>query len=320
MPKISIVIPVYYNEENLKPLYDDLNEKVLTKLNSSDDYEIVMVDDGSLDKSWEIMKELAKKDSKIHCVKLSRNFGEHAANLCGFSHSTGDCAVLKAADLQEPSELILEMFESWKKGNNVVLAVREDREEGFSQKLFSNLYYWLVRKLALKNMPKTGFDRYLLDRKVIKALELLDEKNSSLQLQVLWCGFKTDCVYYVRKQREIGKSKWTLAKKFKLVIDSLVSFSFAPIKFITFIGFISFAFSFIWGIKVLFDKITGRIEVAGYTSLAILILAFSGLILLTLGILGEYIWRSMDASRKRPVYIVEEENNIFPSRIGENDE
>ncbi|MEG0239396.1 MAG: glycosyltransferase family 2 protein [Anaerorhabdus sp.] len=308
MSVLSIVVPVYYNEDNLIPLYNDLYEKVLTKLDKEDDYEIVMVDDGSQDNSWNVMSDLAKKDNKIHCIRLSRNFGEHAANLCGFSNSIGDCAVLKAADLQEPSEIILEMFESWKKGNNVVLAVRKDREEGFSQKLFSNTYYWLVRKLALKNMPKTGFDRYLLDRKVIKALELLDEKNSSLQLQILWCGFKTDCIYYVRKQREIGKSKWTLAKKVKLVVDSLVSFSFAPIKFITFIGFASFVLSCIWGIKVLIDKFTGKIAVAGYTSLAILILAFSGLILLTLGILGEYIWRSMDASRNRPVYIVEEED------------
>lgn len=308
MAKLSIVVPVYFNEQNLIPLYDDIKEKVLSKLNTADDYEIVIVDDGSTDNSWEVMNRLAEQDSKIHCYRLSRNFGEHAANLCGFSNSTGDCAVLKAADLQEPSEIILEMFESWKKGNNVVLAVRQDREEGFFQKLFSNTYYWLVRKFALKNMPKTGFDRYLLDRKVIQALELFDEKNSSLQLQILWCGFKTDYIYYVRKQREIGKSKWTLSKKIKLVFDSIISFSFAPIKFITWVGFFSFIFSILWGFKVFFDKITGRIEVAGYTSLAILILGFCGLILLTLGVLGEYIWRTMDASRNRPVYIVEEKS------------
>lgn len=316
MAKLSIVVPVYFNEQNLIPLYDDIKEKVLSKLNSADDYEIVIVDDGSTDNSWEVMNRLAEQDSKIHCYRLSRNFGEHAANLCGFSNSTGDCAVLKAADLQEPSEIILEMFESWKKGNNVVLAVRQDREEGFLQKFFSNTYYWLVRKFALNNMPKTGFDRYLLDRKVIQALELFDEKNSSLQLQILWCGFKTDYIYYVRKQREIGKSKWTLSKKMKLVFDSIISFSFAPIKFITWVGFFSFIFSILWGFKVFFDKITGRIGVAGYTSLAILILGFCGLILLTLGVLGEYIWRTMDASRNRPVYIVEEKSreNIHNSK------
>ena len=136
--KLSIIVPVYYNEENLLPLYTDLKEKVLTKLDIN--YELIFVDDGSKDNSYNVMKELSKLDNKIILVKLSRNFGEHAAILAGLSKCTGDCAVRKAADLQEPSEMILDMLEKYKEGNKVVLAVRKDREEPVSQKMFSNLY------------------------------------------------------------------------------------------------------------------------------------------------------------------------------------
>ena len=202
MDKLSIVVPVYYNEDNLRPLYRDIKEKVLDK--RTFDYEIVMVDDGSLDKSWDVMKELADQDEHIRLVHLSRNFGSHAAILCGLTASTGDCAVVKAADLQEPSELIPEMYQAWKEGSNVVLAVRNERED---KSFFSELYYWLMRKVALPSMPKHGFDVFLIDRKVIKTLELMDEKNSALTGQILWSGFKTKIVYYNRRAREIGKSK-----------------------------------------------------------------------------------------------------------------
>ena len=157
--KISIVIPVYYNQDNLRPLYADMSEKLLNR--DEYEWEIVMVNDGSKDESYTVMKELAEKDKRIEVYSLSRNFGSHAAILCGLSKCTGDCAVVKAADLQEPTEMVLEMAESWRKGNNVVLAVRKDRQEGKGQTLFANLYYWLVRKAALPDMPRGGFDVYL---------------------------------------------------------------------------------------------------------------------------------------------------------------
>lgn len=305
--KLSIVIPVYYNEENLRPLYADIKKKILDVIDY--DYEIIFVNDGSKDKSYEVMLELAKQDLKIKTVSLSRNFGSHAAILCGLSKSTGDCAVVKAADLQEPAELVLEMVESWKKGNNVVLAVREDRKESMGQKLFANMYYWLVRKTALPQMPKGGFDVYLLDRKVIKVLESLDEKNSALTGQILWSGFKTDIIYYTRLAREIGKSRWTLKKKVRLVMDTLFSFSTLPISVVLTVGTCSFVGAVIWAIIVLICKLAGNIAVSGWTTLFIFNLASFGVIMLTLGILGEYLWRTFDASRNRPPYIIEEEND-----------
>ena len=313
--KISIVIPVYYNEDNLNPLYADLSQKLLC--HSEYEWEIVMVNDGSKDKSYSLMKELAEKDPRIKIYSLSRNFGSHAAILCGLSKCTGDCAVVKAADLQEPTEMVWEMVNSWRKGNNVVLAVRKERPEGKGQRLFANLYYWLVRKAALPNMPEGGFDVYLLDRKVINVLMQFDEKNSALTGQILWSGFRTEKIYYTRLQREVGTSKWTLRKKIRLVTDTLFSFSTLPITIVSVIGTLSCLGATIWAILVLIFKLLGLIDVSGWTTLFIFNLLSFGIIMLTLGILGGYLWRAFDASRNRPPFIIEEDNEqCFKSQEG----
>lgn len=301
--KVSIIIPVYYNEPNLILLYHNLKEMVLDKIDY--EYEIVMVDDGSLDKSYEVMCELAKKDQNIRIYRLSRNFGSHAAILCGLKHCTGDCAVIKAADLQEPSELLLAMVKSWQDGNNVVLAIREGREESKRQIVFANFYYWLVRQTSLPTMPQQGFDIYLIDRKVISVISNLDEKNSALTGQILWSGFKTGYVNYVRKEREIGTSKWTFKKKIRLVADTLYSFSTVPIHIVTWVGLLSFLGAAVWGLFVLISRLTNKIDVSGWSLMFIFQLFSFGVTMMTLGILGEYLWRSFDASRKRPPYIIE---------------
>ncbi len=305
MSKISIVVPVYYNSDTLMLLYEDMKEKILGKLG---DYEIVFVDDGSGDDSWEIMNRIREMDGNVKCVKLSRNFGEHAAILAGLHVCTGDCAVTKQADLQEDSELILEMYDSWKRGNKVVLAVRKERDDSFIKKFFANLYYGIVRKCIDESMPVGGFDCYLLDRQVIRVIEMLDEKNSALTLQVLWVGFKSDRVYFHRKDREIGKSRWTFAKKFKLVMDSMMSFSYFPIKFMTGVGVLCALASFIWIIAVICEKLVVGTPIDGWASLMCLVLFSTGMILLMLGILGEYLWRTLDASRNRPPFLIDTVN------------
>lgn len=304
MSKLSIVVPVYYNEDTLMDLYEDMRAKILDALG---EYEIVFVDDGSKDRSWEIMNQIRSRDSHVRLVKLSRNFGEHAALLAGLSVCTGDCAVTKQADLQEDSELILEMYDSWKKGNKVVLAVRRSRDENRVKVFLANLYYVLVRKLVNKNMPAGGCDCYLIDRKVIEVLERLDEKNSSLTLQVLWAGFQTDMVYFDRRDREKGESKWTFAKKFKLVMDSMMSFSYIPIRFMSVVGVLFNIGAAILFISVMAEYFTAGTPIAGWSSLMCVILCSAGLILLMLGILGEYLWRTLDAARTRPPFIIDEE-------------
>ncbi len=307
MKKISIIVPVYYNQDNLLPLYADLKEKVFDKLkeNTNTEYELIMVDDGSKDNSYKVMQDLAKIDSNIKIIHLSRNYGEHAAILAGLSQCTGDCAVRKAADLQEPSEMILDMMKKYDEGYKVVLATRADREEPIVQKAFSNLYAFLMRKLALHNMPKGGFDSFLIDRQVIDFLVKMQESNTSLMSQILWAGFETATVPYVRKKREIGKSRWTLSKKIKLVYDSLISFSYFPIKMITNVGFFSFFISVMLLLIIIYKKFVGKIDVEGYTSLIMVMLMAFGIIMLSIGILGEYLWRTYDAARKRPPYIIE---------------
>ncbi len=305
MSKISIVIPVYYNEDTLMDLYRDMKENILSGVIG--EYELVFVDDGSGDNSWKIMNEIKALDENVHLVKLSRNFGEHAALLAGLSVCTGDCAVTKQADLQEDSTLIAEMYERWKQGYKVVLAVRRSRDENAVKVFFANLYYAMVRKFVNKNMPVGGCDCYLIDRKVIEVLERLDEKNSSLTLQVLWAGFRTDKVYFDRKDREKGKSRWTFSKKFKLVLDSMMSFSYVPIRMMSYVGALFDLFALILLISVLVEYFTHGVPIIGWSSLMCMVLLSAGLILSMLGILGEYLWRTLDASRSRPPFIIDEE-------------
>ncbi len=313
--KVSVIIPVYFNENNLIPLYDDLKQKFIDKIDF--DYELIFVDDGSKDLSWNRLKDIAGRNPNVKIISLSRNFGSHAAVLCGLANCTGDCAIIKSADLQEPTEMMLEMIDVWKRGNNVVLAVRDGRDEPKRQQLFANMYYRLVQKTALPEMPDQGFDVYLVDRKVINVLNSLDEKNSALTGQILWSGFKTERVYYRRLARKEGKSRWTLKKKIRLVMDTLFSFSSLPIVVVLNVGLFSALGAVVWGGIVIWAKLSGAISVSGWTTLFICNLFSFGVIMLTLGILGEYLWRTFDASRNRPPYIIEDSNidaDSFDSR------
>ena len=285
-----------------------MNEKILSRTDF--EAEIVCVDDGSKDGSYKALLELREKDDRFKVVKLSRNFGSHTAILAGFAHATGDCMTMVAADLQEPLEIIIEMYEKWKQGKKVVIAVRKDREDGFFQKLFSNTYYSLMQKYALKDMPSGGFDCFFIDKKVRDVLVSMNEKNSSIVGQVLWAGFEMDKIYYVRKKREIGESKWTLSKKIKLFIDSFMAFSYVPIRFISTLGIFISIVGFILAVFLIVNKFMFNVPVQGWTTMMITLLMLSGIQMLTLGVIGEYLWRNFDESRGRPTYIVEETHGI----------
>ena len=308
MDKVSIIVPIYYNELNIPHLYEQMKEKILSRTDF--EAEIVCVDDGSKDGSYKALLELREKDNRFKVVKLSRNFGSHTAILAGFAHATGDCMTMVAADLQEPLEIIIEMYEKWKQGKKVVIAVRKDREDGFFQKLFSNTYYSLMQKYALKDMPSGGFDCFFIDKKVRDVLVSMNEKNSSIVGQVLWAGFEMDKIYYVRKKREIGESKWTLSKKIKLFIDSFMAFSYVPIRFISTLGILISIVGFILAVFLIVNKFMFNVPVQGWTTMMITLLMLSGIQMLTLGVIGEYLWRNFDESRGRPTYIVEETHGI----------
>lgn len=305
MKKISIIIPTYYNELNIKKTYNELEEVVLKNLKKYN-YELIFVDDGSKDNTVKEIEKVMENHKNIKLVTLSKNFGSHSAILAGLSVCTGDVASFISSDLQDPPSIILQMLEKWENGNQAVIAVRKDREESIIQKFFSNTYYKIMQKIAIDNMPNGGFDCFLIDRKVINVLVEMKEKNTSLMGLILWSGFKLDKIYYVRKKREDGKSGWTLKKKFKYFTDSIISFSFFPIKCISYIGFLFFFISMIALIVIFSQKLFGNISIPGYTTIALILLMSSGLILLTLGIIGEYLWRIFDSVRTRPTFIIDE--------------
>lgn len=303
-PKLSIVIPVYFNESNLFPLYKELKKTILSRPEFL--YELIFVDDGSKDNSFEKLVELRKIDNKIKILKLSRNFGSHVAILAGLSNCTGDCATVISADLQDSPNIIIEMYKRWNDGHKVVLAVRADREDSWLQTQISNLYYRLMKKVALPNMPKGGFDCFLIDRAVINIIKNIEEKNSTLMGQILWCGFKSDIIYYVRKKRDLGVSRWTFSKKIKLFVDSFTAFSYLPVRLMSLLG-ISISFvSFLFGIFVVINKIVNGGDEIGWSSLMVAIAFLSGIQMTMLGIIGEYLWRNFDESKKRPIFIIDE--------------
>lgn len=304
MKKLSIIIPIYYNELNIPSLYDALKKEILDSKKM--DVELIFVDDGSKDNSFAALKKLYKKDKRIKIIKLAKNHGSHIAILTGMHFATGDCLTMITSDLQDPPEIITKMYEKWLQGNKVVLAVRNDREDSFIQTFISNTYYKLFKKFALPTMPEGGFDCFLIDREIVDILVQMKEKNSSLMGQILWCGYETATIPYTRRKRMIGKSRWTLSKKLKYFIDSFIAFSYFPIKLVSGLGLIISIMGFIYALFILFNKLSRGIDVEGWTSMMVVFLLVSGVQLLMVGILGEYLWRNFDETRKRPIFLIKE--------------
>jgi dolichol-phosphate mannosyltransferase len=305
MKIFSIIIPVYYNELNLP----DTIPQLLDLLKRIRDYrlELVFVNDGSGDHSIDILLAFQSKEPEtIKVVNLTRNFGSMAAIQAGLTVATGDCVGMIAADLQDPPELFLEMLRYWEKGSKAVFAVRQDREDTFFQKWFSNSYYSLIRKFAVQGYPSGGFDFFLIDRQVVEEINRIQEKNTNLMTLIFWLGFQPIQIPYVRRQRMKGKSRWTLSKKIKLFIDTFVAFSYYPIRALSLIGLFVAIGSFLYGIFVLFYWLFFGIPVQGYVPIMLVITFTAGIQMTMLGILGEYLWRTLDEVRRRPPFVIDE--------------
>jgi polyisoprenyl-phosphate glycosyltransferase len=303
MKKFSIIVPVYFNEPNLPFLLERLS--ALQGKLPGYTLEMIFVDDGSRDKSFEILAHAQQNDPRIKVIKLSKNFGSMSALQAGLMFVTGDCAGIIAADLQDPPELFQEMLNKWENGSKVIMAQRQDRKDSFFQKLCSKIYYCLLRTFALPGYPTGGFDFVLIDRQVVNELNTVAEKNTNIMNLIYWLGHSRDCVTYVRQEREHGISKWTWAKKLKLFIDSFVNFSYIPIRLISIIGLITAMLSFALGCYVLFLWFFADIPVKGWATLVALITMLLGLIMVMLGIIGEYLWRILDECRKRPSFVID---------------
>lgn len=304
MRKISFLIPVYRNEGSLKLTYEKIAELFSSTLTDYS-FEFVFVDDGSDDRSLEELLEIKKNNQEnVKILTLSRNFGQVTASIAGLKEVTGDAVVMMSADLQEPIEIITNMVVEWQKGNEIIICHRDNREDGLFAALTSKFFYSLIR-YANKKMPKGGFDFVLLDRVAMDELNKFDEKNRFFQGDILWIGYGIKYLPYHRQKRTIGKSQWTLSKKIKYFIDGVLNTSYIPIRMMSLIGMITSLIGFLYAILITYGRLflkTGPFQ--GWTPIMVLILIIGGLIMLMLGIIGEYIWRIYDEVRKRPHYIV----------------
>jgi polyisoprenyl-phosphate glycosyltransferase len=306
VPKLSIIIHCYYNEENIPVTTKELleNEK---NFPSDVNFEYVLVDDGSKDNTLSELKKFKEAHpDKVKVVKLAGNVGSYNAIVAGMKYATGDCNVIIAADLQDPPELMAKFYTYWEQGIKFVVGNRSDRQESFLQKRFSNLYHGLMRKYALPNIPYGGFDYVLFDKKLREIAVDINEKNTNSIYLLAWMNFEMVCIPYVRRKREIGTSRWTLTKKIKLFIDSFVSFSFFPIRVITTMGLLLGLGGLLYALIVIYNSLTGSIPVQGWTSTMLVVLFIGSFQMIAMGILGEYVWRTLDAARNRPIYIVDE--------------
>lgn len=303
MKKLSIVTPCYFNEKNLNDTYAEVVSTVFEKCPDYE-WEWVLVDDGSEDDTYKVAVSLQEKDDRVKIVKLSRNFGEFRAIVAGLSVATGEAVAVISADLQDPPSLIPEMLKSWEEGNLVNLAVRGGREESALKNWFADTYYKLIRKFVISDYPKRGFDFFLIDRSVARQLVDMQEKNSSIYLQLIWLGYKPTIIEYTRKDREKGESKWTYSKRINLFIDTFIVFSHHPIRLLTAAGSVLGVVSILFAIYTVIDKVVNNTP-KGWASVMIAVLLTSSFQMIMTGILGEYLWRNFEETRKRPLYVIE---------------
>jgi dolichol-phosphate mannosyltransferase len=302
-PTISIIIPFLNEADNMPHLVDALTEYFKDKVLYNTEF--VFVDDGSTDNSVHILKNL-KPTFKGKIISLSKNFGSHAALRAGIINATGDYIMFMYADLQDPLTLVDQMFEKIKEDYEIIWATRASTNQGTFEQLFSRKYASLMKKYAVSTFPENGFDIVMFTKKVAICLNSNIEANSSIFIQILTLGFKQFSISYDKSLRKIGKSKWTLKKKIKLFVDSFVSFSFAPIRFVTTIGISLFIIGLIWTIYIISRKLFIGDLIGGWpTMMSILLIGF-GVTNISLGIIAEYLWRTLDATRKRPVFIIDE--------------
>jgi len=305
MSKISIIIPCYYNELNIDSTAKELiaNESNFPEGTS---FEYIMVDDGSKDNTFtELMKFKKSYSDRVKIVKLSGNFGSYNAILAGMKYATGDANVIVSADLQDPIELMPKFFEHWQKGIKLVLGNRQDRDDPFFSKIFAKAFQFLIKKYALPTLPKGGFDYVLFDKQLKDQVLEMDESNSNSLYLLTWLKYEYVSIPYSRKKRQAGKSRWTMSKKIKLFVDSFVAFSFLPIRIISVSGLLLGLISIVYALYIMYNKLMGNISVEGWTTMMIVFLFVSSFQMISLGIIGEYVWRTLDASRKRPNYVVD---------------
>ena len=300
----SIVVPVYNEENVLTEFYN----RTISVLNSiKEKYEIIFINDGSIDSSLNILKELCSKDSNTKVINFSRNFGHQLAITAGMDYSTGNAVIVIDSDLQDPPEIIINLIEKRKEGYDVVYAIRESRKgETLFKKLTATFFYKLIIKITNISIPASVGDFRLMDKKVIDAFRVIRERHRFIRGLVSWVGFKQTGITYIRNERFAGQTKYPLKKMLKFAIDGITSFSFLPLQLAMYAGVIISFLSFACGLYILYLRIiTGRF-IPGIAGILVSVLFLGGVQLLFLGLIGEYVGRMYDEIKQRPLYIVRE--------------
>lgn len=303
--KLSVVVPVYFNEGSLPPLFEKLSSIEATLLKKNIEMELIFVDDGSGDRSLEELLKIKQQRPSTKVIKLTRNFGAAHAGKTGLQFVTGDCFLVLAADMQDPPELILEMIAKWLQGAKFIICQRTGRNDPPLSKLFAYIYYLLVRFFVIENYPPRGYGMALMDGALLGYMQH-SAKNMNPPLFAYWLGFKPEIILYERVQRRFGKSRWTLTKRIKLFLDSLLGFSVAPIRFISLIGLVVSLASFGYGVFIVVSALRGETEVRGFATVVTLLAFLLGLVIIMLGVIGEYVWRIFDEINSRPEYVIDE--------------
>lgn len=300
---ISVIIPIYYEEDNIIPLYNRLI-KVLRE-NMALDYEMIFINDGSRDDSVNIIKKLILKDQSVRLIDFSRNFGHQIAVTAGIDQSNGKVVILMDADLQDPPELIAEMYQKHLKGYDVVYAKRKDRiGESYFKKFTAKMFYKLLNLITEINIPLDTGDFRLMSSRVVDQLRKMPEKNRFIRGMVTWIGFEQAYIEYDRDKRYSGETGYSLMKMINFSLDGITSFSTFPLKIATIMGSIISVISFIYILNIVYLKFFTNSTVPGWSSLMVSTLFLGGFILLTLGIMGEYIARIYKELKRRPQYII----------------
>lgn len=299
----SIVIPVFNEEETVPELVRRVGA-VIGTLDAPAD--VILVDDGSRDGTMELLRKAHGEDARFKVVSFSRNFGHQTAISAGIDHARGDAVILMDGDLQDPPEVIPDFVAKWKEGYDVVYAVRTKRKENVLKRAAYAAFYRMLRKLSYLDIPLDSGDFCLMDRKVAETLRRLPERNRFVRGLRTWAGFRQTGLAYERDRRFAGRPKYTLRKLFGLAYDGLFSFSTAPLRWAVYFGFGAAALAFVGGLWVVYEKLVHGIAIAGWTSTIVVITFFGGAILLTLGLVGEYVARIFDEVKQRPTYVVRE--------------
>ncbi len=310
MKKISVVIPMYFEEDVVKECY--IRMKVVLNGLSDYEHEMIFVNDGSKDKTLELLEEIANQDKTVKVLSFSRNFGHQAAVTAGLKYVTGDCCLIIDADLQDPPELLVEMIKLWEQGNEVIYAKRKTRKgESKFKLLTAKMFYRILNGLSDVEIPKDTGDFRLADKKVIDVINAMPEHNKFLRGLFSWVGFKQTPIEYERQERFAGKTKYPLNKMLKLASDGIISFSTKPLKLIGGIGIVSIFISIFLLIYAIVSYIFKLNNLAsGWTSMMVAITFFAGVQLVSIWMISEYIARIYDDTKKRPEYIIDKKINI----------